>query len=642
MLDILIVSAFLIYCVQNGFANRRKASQGLDEYFLAGRSLKGWLAGFSMAATQYAADTPLLVVGLIATAGIFSLWRLWVYAIAFLMMGFVLAPCWRHARILTDAEFVEIRYSGKGAEILRVLKAIHMGIIVNCTVLAMVLVAAVRLAEPFLPWHEWLPLWILEPLAQALKWANLSLTTLPLHHPDAWIRSADNLISIGALVLVTTLYSTTGGLRSAVGNDVVQFPLAMLGTLAYAWIIVDQVGGFRALGERITALYGAKVQHGLFSFFPVEWNEGTFLFLAVLAVQWFAQVNADGTGYLAQRTMGCSTDREARVAAVVFTVSQILFRSLIWLPIGIGLLILYPAGELSLTGSASDLFRMEREMTFVRGIQDLLPAGIRGIMLAAMIAAFASTVDTHLNWGGSYWTNDLYRGWIMEKIFKRKPGGRELVWMARASNLIVLVIATLIMANLGSIQGVWHLTLLFGSGLGVVLILRWVWYRINLWSEVTAACVSLIMSFVLLVFFPDLREEVRLLIMVAVSTVLVILVTLLTPPEPMDQLISFYRRVRPPGFWQPVVSRTGEIGENPLRHLNIALAATFLAAASIFLLLVGFGNLLLEGSSAGWFSYLFVFGGLALIPLWWRLGNRGNRTPSLPAAGRRRGGVRTT
>ena len=183
LIDLTIVLVFVIYSVSVGFAFRKVASRGLTDYFLAGRTLKGWQAGFSMAATQYAADTPLLVAGLVATAGIFSLWRLWIYAIAFLMMGFMLGACWRRAQVLTDAELTELRYSGQAATWLRAIKAIHLGTVINCTVLAMVLIAATRIAEPFLIWHEWLPSAIVNPLAHLLESWNIRLTSLPLEDP---------------------------------------------------------------------------------------------------------------------------------------------------------------------------------------------------------------------------------------------------------------------------------------------------------------------------------------------------------------------------------------------------------------------------------------------------------------------------
>lgn len=631
MLDAAIVLIFVIYSISVGFAHRRQASRGLDEYFLAGRSISGWKAGCSMAATQYAADTPLLVMGLVATAGIFSLWRLWVYGIAFLMMGFLLAAPWRNARVLTDAELTELRYSGPLAALLRALKAIHLGTLVNCTVLAMVLIAASRLAEPFLVWHEWVP-GLVQPVAAWLERFALTLTSVPADHPDVWQYSANNVISIAAIVAFTWLYSTTGGLRSVIATDVVQFIIAMLATACYAFIVVGRVGGLAAIPEKLRTLYGETAAHGLLSFGPIRWDDAMMLFCTVLAVQWFAQVNADGTGYLAQRSMACRSDHDARVAAVTFTFAQVLVRSLLWLPIALGLLILYPVDSLPALGSASESFRVAREATFATGIRDFLPVGVRGLMLTGMLAALASTVDTHLNWGASYWTNDLYKRFVMQSWLKRTPGPRELVWVARLSSVGILCLALWVAVNLSSIQAAWHLSLLFGSGLGIVLILRWLWYRINVYSELTAIAVSCLLSPILLFGVPTLSEGARLLWMTAISSVAVIGVTLLTRPEDEITLRTFYARAKPCGYWRPVARALGEDPAAPRRVFTRALAATILCSITLFCFVIGAGTWLVQTPRGlDLLPPLLLLGvGTALIPLWVRLGFRNTSRDQTP------------
>jgi SSS family solute:Na+ symporter len=468
MIDILIILAFIIYSVANGFRNKSKASENLREYFLAGGTIKGWRAGFSMAATQFAADTPLLVTGLIATGGIFMVWRLWIYGIAFLMMGFVFAANWRRSRVLTDAELTEVRYSGKGVLFLRVLKAIYYGTIINCVVLAMVLVAAMRIAEVFLPWHEWLPEGIYNFFWGISKGLGLqvgeSVTGL-----GPYVTTTNNLISVFVIISFTALYSMTGGLRSVIATDVMQFSLAMIGTLVYGIIVVDRVGGFGNLTEKLVNLYGVDLTEKMLSFTPTG-GELILPFLIIIGLQWFFQMNSDGTGYLAQRSMACITDRDARIAAIVFAWMQIFARSLIWLVIGVGLLVVYPYAPGAI---GSDQFAASREITFVTGVNDLLPPGIRGLMLTGLLAALASTLDTHMNWGASYWSNDVYQRLICDRWLKRKPKNTELVVVARFSNVLIIAIALTIMANLGSIQTAWFISLLFGAGMGSVLVLRW-------------------------------------------------------------------------------------------------------------------------------------------------------------------------
>ena len=267
MIDLIIILAFVAYSITAGFRAKSKASKNLEEYFLAGKTLTGWKAGLSMAATQFAADTPLLVTGLIATGGIFLLWRLWIYGIAFLMMGFIFGASWRRAGVLTDAELTEIRYSGKGVLSLRVLKAVYYGTVINCIVLAMVLVAAVRISEVFLPWNEWLPPGLYDLLITITRSLGLYIGTISTA-VDPAIATTNNLISILLILGFTALYSTTGGLRSVVVTDLMQFVLAMIGTLIYAFIIVDHVGGLAAMVEKMSAIYGSETAGKLLSFGP--------------------------------------------------------------------------------------------------------------------------------------------------------------------------------------------------------------------------------------------------------------------------------------------------------------------------------------------------------------------------------------
>jgi solute:Na+ symporter, SSS family len=612
MLDLLIVSAFIVYAVSVGFRSRKKASENLQEYFLAGRTVKGWRAGFSMAATQFAADTPLLVTGLIATAGIFMVWRLWIYGIAFLMMGFIFAANWRRAGVLTDAELTEERYSGTAVLSLRVLKAVYYGTVINCVVMAMVLVAAMRIAEVFLPWHEWLPsglygffMFITQTFGLHLGEGVLGLD------PD--INTTNNLISILAIITFTALYSTTGGLRSVVATDVMQFSLAIIGTTVYAIVIVREIEGLGAITASIVELYGADTASRMLSFAPTG---GEFLlpFLIIIGLQWFFQMYSDGTGYLAQRSMACQTDRDARIAAVIFSWMQIFLRSLIWLVIGVGLLIVYPfvAGT-----PVDERFTASREILFVTGIQELLPPGFRGLMLTALLAALASTIDTHLNWGASYWSNDVYKRLISNRLLNRDPSRKELVLVARLSNILILTIALVIMANLGSIQTAWFISLLFGAGVGSVLVLRWVWERINMYSELAAMAVSLAVAPILLISTD--QEWIRLSVMALASTAAAVGITFITPSTDTEKLVNFYRRVRPAGFWKNTARSAGDDPRVPVANLWKEIRAIFLTAVSLFMMLIGVGKLLIPAPDQ-WAGtpWLFILVGLAFIPFWWK------------------------
>jgi SSS family solute:Na+ symporter len=631
LIDLAIVLAFVAYSVTAGFRARRQASKNLEEYFLAGRTIRGWQAGFSMAATQYAADTPLLVAGLVAVGGLYSVWRLWIYGLAFLLMGILLGRAWRRAGVLTDAELTEVRYSGRGVLVLRALKAIYYGTIINCVVMALVLVAATRIFEIFLPWHEWLPAAVYAPILDGVERLGLDFWSgTPRLEPV--VATTNSLISIVAMLAFVALYSTTGGLRSVVRTDVAQFALMMTGTFLYAVFAVRASGGLGTMLGRLEALYGTERTAQMLSFAPPA-GEALMPFLVILSLQWLFQMNSDGTGYLAQRTMACRTDHDARMAAVVFTFAQVVLRSLLWLPIVVALLVLFPFEP----GAVIDERAIAaREMTFAAGMDTLLPVGVRGLMLTGMLAALASTLDTHLNWGASYWSNDLYKAVWSRRIRGREPASHELVIVARLSNLVILGLALTIMANLGSIQTAWQISLLFGAGIGAVLVLRWLWEKINLTAEIAAIVVSLALAPILLLTVE--AEWLRLLLMAAGSTAAVVIAALVGPATDSDTLVEFYRRVSPPGFWRRTARLAGDHPEVARDALHAGLGSVLLAAGTMYALLVGVGLLLVQPHR--WlFSMLLITGGLAMTPLWWRRLHRAVDDPEHARAARREQGA---
>ncbi|OQX83874.1 hypothetical protein B6D60_09945, partial [candidate division KSB1 bacterium 4484_87] len=422
-----------------------------------------------------------------------------------------------------------------GVTALRGLKAIYYGTVINCTVMAMVLVAANRISETFLLWHEWIPKNIYSHIYNFVQSINISFasgaTDIPID-----IASTNNLISILLIVGFTTLYSTTGGLRTVI------------------------------------------------------------------------------TGYLAQRTMACRSDRDARMAGFVFTVAQVLVRSLFWLPICIALLLIYPYDPAAASG---ETFTASREILFATGIKDLMPAGVRGLMLTGLFAALASTISTHLNWGASYWSNDIYYRIINQIWLKRTPRSKELVIVARFTNILILAIALAIMVNLDSIQTAWYISLLFGAGMGAVLVLRWLWERINIFSELAAIAASLI--FAPIILFTMKEEYMRLLLMSVISTAVVLIVTWLTPETDEHILKKFYERVKPPGFWKKTALKVGADPKQSVREFREGIYLVLTTGATVFLLLIGIGKLLLpspkESSFIPW-SILLV--GLASIGLWWK------------------------
>ena len=601
MIDLLLVGGFVVYGLWAGLRARRAASRGLEEYFLAGRSLGSWSSGLSMTATQYAADTPLLAAGLVATGGIFALWRLWIYGIAFLVLGLLLGGAWWRARVITDAELCELRYGGRAATALRGVKAVYYGLIFNCAVLAMVLVAAVRIAEPFLRWHEWLPTGVLAPLVALVTSIGVPLAADP-GAADVWAVTASNLLSLILIYAFTTTYSATGGLRGVVSTDLGQLALVGLGTALYAWYAVDAAGGLAGLRDALGASIGAARADEILAFDPSAAADVGGTLLAVLGLQWLVQMNSDGTGYLAQRCMACRSPGEARRAPVVFAFAQVAGRSLLWLPILIALLVIFP---LEPGASAA-----EREVMFVRGIETLLPPGARGLLLVGLLAALASTLDTHLNWGASYLSNDLY-GRLLCEARGRRASPRELVWVARLSNPLLMLISLGVMTQLSSIREAWHVTLLLGAGLGIPLLLRWLWWRTNAGSELSAIVASGLAAPALLATVDT--EAVRLLLIALVGTTAAVAAAFAFGPEDEARLDAFYERVRPPGFWRRPEAR---------QKLARRTAAVVAASGTLFGSLVGIGSWLVGGTppaflphAGGWIALNLVIAA-ALVPLW--------------------------
>lgn len=608
MLDLSIVLAFIALVTWAGLRARSRASRSLEEYFLAGRDVPGWRAGISMAATQYAADTPLLATGLVATGGIFLLWRFWIYGFGYLLLAFIFAELWRRSRVLTDAELTEARYSGPGVLTLRALKALYFGTLVNGFFLGMILLAGIRIAQVFLPWHQWLPSTAHGFIVAAVQTLGLSLGP-DVHGLPTEVADANAFLSLLLILGFVLLYSTLGGLRGVVVTDIIQFVFVMTGTLAYGVLVVKAAGGLDGMVPRLMELYGEPRSQELLALFPS--GGGVLLpFLLLIGLQGVFWIGSDGTGYLAQRAMACRSDHDARMAGVTLAWVQILVRSLLWLLIGVGLLVVYPFTS---ADAASDGFAAAREVTFVTGIRDLMPPGLLGIMLAGLLAALASTVDTHLNWGASYWSNDLYKRLLCQRWLRREPRERELVLVARASNLLVLAFALFIMVRLGSIQATWFLSLLFGAGVGGVFMLRWLWHRISLWSEVAAIGVSLIAAPLLLATVEE--EWARLALMVLLSTGAAVGAAFLAPGTDPAVLQRFSERVRPHGLWG---SRPADGSRGPSVKLLPRLRLALVMSASLVLYLVGLARILVPYTDGPapwpWAALLLA---AALTPAWW-------------------------
>jgi Na+/proline symporter len=517
LLDWLVVAAYFVLSAWIGIRYASRAGSSLEEFFLSGRGLPWWLAGTSMVATTFAADTPLAVTELVARNGIAGNWLWWSAAIGGMLTVFFFARLWRRAGILTDVELVELRYSGRPAAFLRGFRALYLGIFMNAVIMA---------------------------------WVNLAMATI-LEGMFGIPRETVVLYVAGAL-LVTAIYSAVSGMWGVALTDAFQFLLAMAGTttLAVIVILLPQVGGISGLTAqlpawslRFTPEVGGAAGGAAGSTLALSVSA----FIAFIGVQWWASwypgAEPGGGGYIAQRMMSAKDERHSLFATLWFTIAHYCIRPWPWILVGLATLVLYP-----------DLGAADKKLGYVYAMRDHLPTGVRGALVASFFAAYMSTIATQLNWGASYVINDFYK-----RFFRPRAGERDLVLASRATTIALMVISLGVMALLDTISGAWSFILEASAGLGLVLILRWFWWRVNAWSEIAAMLAALAATAALRAFttiaFPQ-----SLFVIVAITTAAWLLATFATPPAGMETLEAFYRRVRPGGpGWRPVAARAPDV-----------------------------------------------------------------------------------
>ena len=462
-----------------------------------------------MVATTFAADTPLAVTGIVAANGIAGNWLWWNAGLGSMLTVFFFARLWRRAGILTDVEFVELLYAGRPAAFLRGFRALYLGLPVNCLIIG---------------------------------WVNLAMATI-LSVTLGW----DRLTAVFVGLAATGCYSALSGLRGIVVADLVQFVIAILGTtvLAYVALALPAVGGLAGLVDqlppstfRLTPTVGASGSG------PEVFALSVTAFIAYLGVQWWASwypgQEPGGGGYVAQRMMSATDERHSLMATLWFTVAHYCIRPWPWIIVALASLVLYP--EL-----------VDRESGYALVMRDHLPVGMRGLLIGSFFAAYMSTVSTQLNWGTSYLVNDVYARFI-----RPQAAQRELVRVSRGATVAVMLLSAIVTFYLESVRQAWEFALESGAGIGLVLILRWYWWRINAASEITAL-VAAAFGFLTLRSFTTITFPETLLYLVPWTTVWWLAVTWLTPAEPIDQLVDFYRRVRPSGpGWGYVAAHAGE------------------------------------------------------------------------------------
>ncbi|AXR67027.1 sodium:solute symporter family protein [Leptospira mayottensis] len=533
ILDWFFILSYLLFAFAAGILLSPKAGKSLVSYFVADRKLPWWWLGTSMVATTFAADTPLVITGFVAADGISANWFWWSWAIGYMAMTVFFAGKWRRMEVLTDVEFVELRYGGKSATVLRMVKAFYLSILVNSIVLGWVFKAMSKITGPFLDWKDILGMDGFA-IVQNL-WPSFLI-----------FDSLNNTITVLILFLIVIVYSSMGGIQGVILTDLVQFALGMGGAILFAVYAVYSQGGISGLLMGMKEIYPEK-HESILSFWP-DFQGASLpfnVFLIFISVQWWAQYYSDGSGYLAQRIHTAKNLKEAEKGSLWFNVANFIVRTWPWVLTALVTLVVFPLHDPTRYFSEGQLVAADREMGYPVLMKLILPSGVLGIVFASLMAAFMSTADTHINWGASYLVNDFYL-----RFLHPSADDKTLVRVSRIAVILMAIVAILVATQIQSIASAWKFLLAFASGMGLPQILRWIWWRTNAWTELSGMITALILSMILYPFFPEVRSE-YLLFWVAIGSVVVsILVTLLTPPVPEETLDAFVKRADPFGFWK--------------------------------------------------------------------------------------------
>ena len=543
-IDLLVIGGYFAITLCIGLWVARRAGKSSSEFFLSGRSMPWWLLGMSMVATTFSTDTPNLVTDITRSAGVSGNWVWWAFLLTGMLTAFVYAALWRRSGVLTDIEFYEIRYSGKAAAFLRGFRALYLGVFFNVMVMAAVTLAAIKIGAVIFHWSA--------------------------------------LQTVGVALLVTVVFSAAGGLRGVLLTDSLLFVVAMTGSVAAAVVAVrhPSVGG-------LTALMQNPAVTGKLSLLPDFSDPAAIvpMFLIPIAVQWWAAwypgAEPGGGGYVAQRMLAARTEGHATGATLFFNVAHYALRPWPWILVALASLVVFPDLEsLQQAFPHIDPTVVKDDLAYP-AMLTFLPAGVLGLVVGSLAAAYMSTISTHLNWGSSYIVNDFYRRFI-----RPAAAETELVRVGRLSTVALVILAALLALQLENALQAFQIVLQIGAGTGLLFILRWFWWRINAWSEISAMVISFVVAASFFVqhkmessriarlveqgMDPDvaatqigrLESWQELLLGVAITTVGWILVTFLTRPTADSSLIAFYRLTRPGGpGWRRIVAKAQVLGK---------------------------------------------------------------------------------
>jgi SSS family solute:Na+ symporter len=566
--DWIIVAGYLAVIVALGVSMKRRAGKNIEDFFISGRNLKWWLIGTSMVAAAFAADTPLFITSLVRRFGISGAWYYWNASLNGLLSAFLFASFWRRSLAVTDAEYREMRYSGKSGKLLRSVWAIYQGILCNCISMGWVILAMVKIAKVALD---------LPP----------QVTILGL--------TMNSSIALTAFVLgLVLIYAALSGLWGIVTVDFFQFFIALAGTIMLAVVSIQKIGGIEAMRQGIIAM--PEAGSTFLRIIPAYGTTAMTFFIVGLCVQWWASPWVDGGIYVAQRTLAAKDERNAVLGRNWGNIAQMGIMVWPWVIVALCSIVMFPASE------NPDL-AADPEMAYPKMVVTMLPTVFRGLMVAAFLAAFMSTMSTLLNSTSSYMVNDLYKRFLV-----RNMPAKHYVFMGRVCILLAAAISGVIAVASESILRLSMFIFEITAGVGMIFILRWLWWRINAWSELSSYGVGLIAAILVnikfgqmllmkiaLFFAPAGRAAgiedffmnrisgfggfpFRMTVLAIFSTTMCLLITLLTPPCETEHLVGFYKKIKLVGpGWRKIKKLAGPVelgpGQIPFRWSTVIAGA---------------------------------------------------------------------
>lgn len=545
-IDWLIIFIYLLISLSIGVYFVRRAGTGIASYFVSGRNLPWWVLGTSMVATTFAADTPLAVTGWVRTEGIWKNWFWWNYIFSHVFIVFVFSRLWRRAEVITDNEFIELRYSGKPAAFLRGFKAFYFSTIFNFVVMGWVISAMAKFFQVFF--------------------------------------GVDTVVAVVICIVIALTYTMLSGLWGVVITDFLQYIIALSGTIILAVVVINspEVGGMSGFIQGIRELPPEKVSFFITPEADPSYDDGFFssnffTFLVFFTVVWWSSHNADGGGYFIQRISSARNERHAVLGMAWFTINHYVIRFWPWVVVALASLIVFP--------SAAGITDGDEEAVYVYMIKSFLGPGLTGLLLVTFLSAFMSTISTQLNWGASYLINDIYK-----RFLNKSATETHYVAASRVATVVLMIIAGVVAFSIKNIGSAWIFLWAMSSGIGLVLILRWFWWRINAWSEIVALATSLITICAVIIYTKIAGVPLELhhqVIVIPVSIISWLTATYFTKPEPLDKLTSFYRKVKPWGFWSPVISGDSTIKPPPIKPVLINWIA---GSAFVFFTMMAVGK----------------------------------------------------